>query len=72
MELAQVLKEKYPKLNYKIFLILCCPSCYDINQDLKLHDSNIVIINNSKNVNVQLQDDNLCNCIVNNVIPLIK
>lgn len=72
VELAQVLKEKYPNLKYKIFLILCCPSCYNINEHYKIPDENIIIINNSKNVNVQLQDDNLCNCIVNNVIPLIK
>lgn len=71
-ELSQVLNEKFPKLRYKIFLLLCCPSCYNINEEYKLSDENVFIINNSKNVNVQMQDDNLCNCIVKDVVPYLK
>ena len=71
-ELSTVLKEKFPNLKYKIFLILCCPSCYDINKNYELPCDNVYVINNSKNVNIQTPNDNLCNCIINDVAPLMK
>lgn len=70
-ELSIILKELYPNLNYKIYIILCCKTCYDCEENYTNDDKNIIIINNTKNIKITDRCDELYNCIKNNILPEI-
>jgi len=77
-ELNKYIKDKYPKLSYKIILILLCNNCYK-NIDINKIDENIIII---KEPIIDIRDNLIHNKIitgnyfeyifVNKVIEIIK
>lgn len=70
-ELSNFLKQTYPNLKYKIILIFCCPSCYRYHIP-NISDPNIFITNNIANVDIRTGSDNLCKCMMKEVLPFIE
>ena len=69
-ELSKFLKDTYPNIKYKIILILCCPPCHR-NGIPSINDDNIFVVSNMQNINLRSKNDNLCNCMMKDIFPLI-
>lgn len=70
-ELSNFLKHSYPRMKYKIILILCCPACHRQGIPM-ITDANILVVNNIKNIDIRTTQDNLCACMAKDVFSLIK
>lgn len=71
-EFSQYLKQTYPKLKYKIFIIICCTICYKYDIEYASSDKHIIIINNSENMFVNSINGNLYDCIKNHIVPILQ
>ena len=63
-ELASYLKKNYLKLPFKIYLILCCNDCYNIDMEYSTLDDNVCIVHSV--------DGNICKCIKEHILPKLE
>lgn len=70
-ELSKFIKQSYPNMKYKIFLIICCPVCHRAGIP-SINDENIIVINNLRNIDIRNTQDNLYSCMVKDIFPTIE
>lgn len=71
-KLSKCLKELYPHMKFKIFLIICCPVCYRTGIPSINNDESIIVINNLQKIDIRNTQDNLYNCISQDIFPQIE